>query len=331
VELGFILPPVRIRDNMQLGPNEYRLKIKGAVVAKGETIPGRLLAMDSGIATGRIDGWGGEQTKEPAFGLDAWWIDPQLKPRAETMNFTVVDPTSVLATHLTEVVKTHAGDLLTREEVNNLVTQLKEKTPKLVEEVVPGIVKPGDLQKVMQNLLRERVPVRDLETILETLSDWGPKTKDLDVLTEYVRHALRRTICQQYASPIEVGIPGRASFAKPGSAGYRIVCVTLDPSLEDVINSYIDRSAGATVVNMPARIAQQVSTQILNALKAVTQAGHQPVVLASPQVRAVVRQLLEPHLPNAAVLGYNEAVAGVEIESMGLVMPVAHPAPAVAA
>ena len=196
--------------------------------------------MVSGIETGRFEGWGGEPTKEPAVGLDAWWIDPALKPRAETMNYTVVDPTSVLATHLTEVVKTNACDLLTREEVNNLVAQLKEKTPKLVEEVVPGLVKPGDLQKVMQNLLRERVPVRDLETILETLSDWGPKTKDLDVLTEYVRHALRRTICQQYASPVETGPGSRA--IKPGSAGYRIVCVTLDPALEDVINSYIDRS-----------------------------------------------------------------------------------------
>jgi flagellar biosynthesis protein FlhA len=337
VELGFILPPVRIRDNMQLDPNEYRIKIRGAVVAKGETFPGRLMAMDSGISTGRIDaagGWAGERTKEPAFGLDAWWIDPQLKPRAESMNFTVVDPTSVLATHLTEVVKSNAADLLTREEVNNLVIQLKEKTPKLVEEVVPGIVKPGDLQKVMQNLLRERVPVRDLETILETLSDWGPKSKDLDVLTEYVRHALRRTICQQYASPIESGLAGRplaAGAGKPGSAGYRIVCITLDPAMEDVINSYIDRSAGATVVNMPARVAQQVSHQILESLKTVTQAGHQPVVLASPQVRAVVRQILEPHLANVAVLGYNEAVAGVEIESMGLVGPPAQTAPAVAA
>ncbi|HMN42490.1 MAG TPA: flagellar biosynthesis protein FlhA [Phycisphaerales bacterium] len=329
VELGFILPPVRIRDNMQVGPNEYRVKIKGAVVAQGETIPGKLLAMDSGIASGKVEG---EPTKEPAFGLDAWWIDPQLKLRAETMNYTVVDPTSVLATHLTEVVKAHAADLLTREEVNNLLTQLKEKTPKLVEEVVPSIVKPGDLQKVMQNLLRERVPVRDLETILETLSDWGPKTKDLDVLTEYVRHALRRSICQQYASPIESGGPALQSRAgKPGSANFRIVCVTLDPALEDTINSYIDRSAGATVINMPARVAQQISQQILEALRAVTTAGHPPVVLASPQVRAVVRQLLEPHLPTVAVLGYNEAVAGVEIESMALVGPPPSAQPAAAA
>jgi flagellar biosynthesis protein FlhA len=319
VELGFILPPVRIRDNMQLGPNDYRVKIKGAVIAKGETIPGKLLAMDSGIASGRIDG---QPTKEPAFGLDAWWVDPAQKTRAETMNYTVVDATSVLATHLTEVVRIHAADLLTREEVGNLLAQLKEKSPKLLEEVVPGLVKPGELQKVLHNLLKERVPIRDLETIIETLGDWAGKTKDFDVLTEYVRNALRRTICQQYASPAE---PSR-----PGGPGFRIACVTLDPALEDQINGYIDRSSGATSVNMPARVASAVSQQILRALQQVTAAGHPPVVIASPQVRAVVRQLLEPHLPTVAVLGYNEAVAGVEIESLALVSPPG-PAPASAA
>ena len=329
VELGFILPPVRIRDNMQLAPSEYRVKIKGAIIAKGETFLGRLLAMDSGIATGPIDG---QPTREPAFGLSAWWIDPALRQRAETMNYTVVDPTSVVATHVTELVKAHAADLLTREEVNNLITQLKEKSPRLVEEVVPSIIKPGELQKVLQNLLRERVPIRDLDTILETLSDWGPKSKDLDVLTEYVRHALRRTICQQYAvpmSPDELESRGGAGGAgggaggggSNGSSGYRVVCVTLDPAMEDLINAYIDRSGGATVVNMPARVATSVAATILAALRNLTQAGHQPVVLASPQVRGVVRQLLEPHLPAVAVLGYNEAVAGVEIESMGLVSP----------
>ncbi|HPO92626.1 MAG TPA: flagellar biosynthesis protein FlhA [Phycisphaerales bacterium] len=306
-ELGFVLPPVRIRDNMQLSPNEYRIKIKGAVVAKGETVPGKLLAMDSGIATGRIEG-------EPAFGLDAWWVDPSLKTKAETMNFTVVDATSVLATHLTEVVKLHAGELLTREEVHNLVTQLKEKSPKLVEEVVPAVVKMGDLQKVLQNLLRERVPIRDLDTILETLADWGGKTKDMDVLTEYVRNGLKRTICQIYATPIT---ERRAN--EPGAAAFRIACVTLDPALEDLINSFVDRSGGATVVNMPARIASAVSQHILQSLQQLSQAGHQPVVLASPQVRGVVRQLLEPYAPTAAVLGYNEAVSGVEIESVALV------------
>lgn len=317
VELGFILPPVRIRDNMQLAVHEYRVKIKGAVIAKGVTIPGRLLAMDSGVASGPI---GGERTREPAFGLDAWWIDPALKARAETMNYTVVDPTSVLATHLTEVVRQHAAELLTREEVNNLVAQLKEKAPKLVEEVVPAMIKPGELQRVMQNLLRERVPVRDLETILETLSEWGARTKDLDVLTEYVRNALRRTICQQYAVPSDVAA-GAEAAANAASGGGRLVCVTLDPALEDVINAYIDRSSGSTAVNMPARVATQVTDSILSGLQQVVAQGHQPVVLASPQVRAVVRQLVEPRLPNAAVLGYNEVVPGVEVESVALVSP----------
>ncbi len=325
-ELGFILPPVRIRDNMTLSPNEYRVKIKGAVVAKGETIPGKLLAMDSGIATGRIEG---TPTREPAFGLDAWWIDGGQKTRAEAMNYTVVDATSVLATHMTEIVKQHAGDLLTREEVHNLVAQLKEKSPKLVEEVVPGVVKMGDLQKVLQNLLRERVPIRDLDTVLETLADWGTKTKDMDVLTEYVRNSLKRTICQLYAVPVMDGAGGMGggqtardksgAAGGGGSSGFRIICVTLDPALEDLINAYVDRAGGATVVNMSARVASAISQQILGALQQVSQAGHQPVVLASPQVRGVVRQLLEPYMTNAAVMGYNEAVAGVEIESMGLV------------
>ena len=236
------------------------------------------------------------------------------------MNYTVVDPSSVLATHLTEVVKSHAGELLTREEVSNLLLELKKKSPKLTDEVVPGIIKPGELQKVLQNLLRERVPIRDLDSILETLSDWGGKTKDLDVLTEYVRHALRRTICQQHATPIS------DQAGAPGKAGYRIVCITLDPSMEDLINSYIDRSGGSTVVNMPARVASMVVSQIIKSLQQVTAAGHQPVVLTSPQVRAVVRQLLEPHQSSVAVLGYNEAIAGVEVESLALVTPLDRPA-----
>ncbi|MBL0922545.1 MAG: FHIPEP family type III secretion protein, partial [Phycisphaerales bacterium] len=260
--------------------------------------------------TGPIDGI---PTKEPAFLLDAWWIEPASRPRAEAMNYTVVDAASVLATHLTEIVKSHADELLTREEVNNLLTQLKEKSPKLVDEVVPGIVKPGELQKVLQSLLRERIPIRDLELILETLAEWGPRTKDPDVLTEYVRHALRRTICQQAAVPAEEnGRDGRP--ARP-----KIVCVTLDPAFEDVIGAYIDRSSSGTTVNMPARVANAVARRIIDALSPVTAAGHQPVVVASPQVRAVVRQILHPHLPTLTALGYNEIVAEVEVESMGLV------------
>jgi len=304
-ELGLVMPPVRIRDNIQLASNEYRIKIRGNPVAKGSIRPGKLLAMDSGICTGSIDG---ESTKEPAFGLSAWWIDPALKGRAETMNYTVVDPTSVAATHLTEVVRRHADELLTRDEVNNLVEQTKQKSPKLVEDVIPTIIKPIELQKILQNLLRERVPIRDLETILETLAEWGPKTKDLEVLTEYVRNALRRTISALFAVP-------------EGDGRQRLTCVTLDPTLEDLINAYIERGPGGTSFTMPARTAAGVTEQILRALQLVTNAGGQPVVISSPQVRAIVRQLIEPRLPNIAVLGYNEIIPTIEVESLALVMP----------
>ncbi len=305
MEIGIVVPPVRIRDNMTLDPNTYRFSIRGAHVAESQAFPGRLLAMDSGIATGKI---AGEPTKEPAFGLDAWWIDAGAQDQAESLNYTVVDPSSVIATHLSELVKSNAQELLSREEVNNLIEQLKEKAPRLVEEVIPAIIKPGELQRVMQNLLKERVPVRDLETVVETLGDWATKTKDIDVLTEYVRNGLRRSICQQYAiAPEDLG------------AAHRIVCVTLDPVFEDQVNAYIDRSQGGTTLAMPAHVAAQLARRVAEALEPVIAAGSQPVVIASPQVRATVRQILEPHIPTAAVLGYNEIVSGVEVESMGLV------------
>ncbi|MEM9083802.1 MAG: flagellar biosynthesis protein FlhA, partial [Planctomycetota bacterium] len=306
-DMGLVLPPVRIRDNMTLPPNRYRIKIRGSVVAEAETNPDMLLAMDSGIATGELQG---EPTIEPAFGLNAWWIMHNLKSRAEAMNYTVVDPTSVLTTHLGETAKLHADELLTREEVNNLVTQLKANAPKLVEDVIPDVVGTGELQKVLQNLLRERVPVRDLETILETLGDWAPKTKDIEVLTEYVRNALRRSICQQFAIP---------SDPATGAGPLRIVCVTLDPEFEDIISGFIDRSPAGTTLTMPASVANAVANRIIHALEPVQASGAQPVVLASPQVRAQVKQILEPHLAAAAVLSYNEIVTGVEVESMALV------------
>jgi len=302
-EIGLVMPPVRIRDNMQLEPGQYRVKIRGAAVAAGELRPGMLMAMDSGIATGQLQG---EPTKEPAFGLDAWWIDPPQRHRAESMNYTVVDTTSVLATHITEIVKQHAHELLTREEVNNLVETLRAKAPKLVEEAVPGLVKVADLQRVLHNLLRERVPVRDMETIVETLADWAPKTNDADILTEYVRNALRRSICEQYA-------------VREANRPPRIVCVTLDPTFEDQIAAYIDRGPAGTSLTMPARVANQTAERILRGIQRVTAAGHHPVIIASPQVRGVVRQILEPHLPTAVVLGYNEIPPGVEVESLGLV------------
>jgi len=302
-EIGLVMPPVRIRDNMTLPPNTYRIKIRGNAVASSDLHPDKVLAMDSGITTGKLNG---VHAKEPAFGLDAWWIDANMRSRAETMNYTVVDATSVLTTHLSETVKKYGDELLTREEVNNLVEQLKQHAPKLVEEVVPDVCPPGEIQKVLQALLRESVPVRDMETIVETLGDWGRKTKDTDVLVEYVRNALRRSICQQYVSPSEDGAD-------------RLVCVTLDPGFEDVVSSYIERSQAGTSMSMPANVAQLVARSISDSLKPVVEQGYPAVVIASPQVRAQVRQILEPYVPGAAVLGYNEITPGVEVESLGLV------------
>jgi len=315
-EMGMIMPPVRIRDNMQLQPNDYNIKIRGNSVAAGQVYPGQLLAMDGGLATEPLQG---VRTREPAFGLEAIWIDTGQKQRAEALNYTVVDATSVLATHLTEVVKSHAFELLTREETNNLINQVKEKTPRLAEEVLGGdtpLVKPGELQKVLQNLLRERVPVRDMETIVETLGDWATRTKDMEVLTEYVRNALRRTICTQYVTVEPVGELGSADEGKMAA---KLYCVSLDPALEDQIAGYIDRSAEGTSMVMPPAVANRITIAIIEQLQKLIHAGHHPVLLASPQVRAQVRRLIEPHLPNAAVLGYNEISKGVEVESVGLV------------
>jgi flagellar biosynthesis protein FlhA len=306
VELGVVMPPVRIRDNMQLPSGEYRVKVRGNPVASGMVRAGKMLAMDAGLTSGPIEG---ERTREPAFGLDAFWIDPSLRPRAEMLNYTVVEPTSVIGTHLTEIVRKHADELLTRDEVQNLLEQLKQRSPKIVEDTVPGVLKPIELQKLMQNLLRERVPVRDLETILETVAEWGPKTKDLDVLTEYVRNALRRTICQQ------------VSNVDPATGMSRVSCVTIDPSLEEIVQAHIDRGPGGTSVTMPSRMAQAIGQQIAAGLASLTGRGNLPVVIASPPVRAVIRQLVEPHVPGVVVLGYNEVVQGIEVESVALVSP----------
>jgi flagellar biosynthesis protein FlhA len=218
------------------------------------------------------------------------------------MNYTVVEATAVLATHLTEVIKSHGHELLTRQEVKNLVENLKQRVPALIEEVIPTQVKPGELQKVMQNLLRERVPVRDLETIVETLGDWSSRTKDLDVLTEYVRNALARTICKQYVDESD-----------------RLWCVTLDPSLEELINGHLERSERGTTNTMPPQTAQQIVQRIAEKVNELTQTGRNAVILCGPQVRGPLRRMLEAALPAVAVLAYNEVVSDVTVEAVALV------------
>ena len=299
IEFGVVVPPIRIRDNMQIDPHGYVIKLRGNPLASGQVYPGQYLAMDSGAASGKLIG---TETREPAFGLPAWWVAEGQRAQAEMMNYTVVEASGVLATHITEVVKTHAAELVTREEVAALVKQLKEKAPALVEEVIPTQIKPGELQRVLHNMLRERVPIRDLETIVEVLGEWAPKTKDIEVLSEAVRHGLARTICNQYRDENNT-----------------IHCVTLDPALEDTINGYVERNERGSFLTLPPQMARQIAENVAASVNKLMQQGFHGVVLCSPQVRAHVRKLIEVSLPAVAVLSYNEIVRGLNVESVGIV------------
>jgi len=300
-ELGIVVPPVRIRDNMQLAPNSYNIKIKGNKVASGEVLPGHLLAIDSGTVAEPVRGI---ETTEPAFGLAAWWINEDQRHEAEQRNYTVVEASSVLSTHLTETIKRHADELLTRQEVNRLLDNVKERSPKLIEELIPQIIKPGDVQKVLQHLLRERVPVRDLETILETLGDWSPRTKDPDVLVEYVRAALARTLCGLHAAPDN-----------------RLACITLDPALEEAINAGVESTErGATWTMSPATQSRIIEAIKAEAEKAIPHLkGKTLVILCSPPARLWVRRIIEGPLPHVPVMSYGEVVRGIEIQTHGMV------------
>lgn len=301
-DLGVIVPPIRIRDNVNLEPNQYTIKLRGATIAKGDLMPGHLLAIDSGTVTEPVHGI---DTKEPAFGLAAIWIPEAERSNAEHRNYTVVETTSVLATHLTELIRRHAAELLTRQDVNRLLDNLKEYSPKLVEEIIPEQLKVGEIQIVLAHLLRERVPVRDLETILETLGDWAGRTKDPEVLAEYVRNALARTICEQHVD-----------------ADGTIHGITLDPGLEDMINAHVERSDRGSYLTLPPATANKIVSAIRIELETATTkaGGRQPVIMASPQVRQWVRRLIESSLPSVAVLGYNEVVRGINIRTHGLVV-----------
>ncbi|MFO0840640.1 MAG: flagellar biosynthesis protein FlhA [Phycisphaerae bacterium] len=300
-ELGLVVPPVRIRDSAALQPNEYAVLLRGQEIARGELFPDRLMAINSGLAGDPLDGL---ETREPAFGLSAWWIAPDQRERAERRNYTVVEATGVLATHLTEIIKRHASDLLTRAETHKLIENLKQRNAGLVEEVVGALLKVAEIQKVLQNLLRERVPIRDLETILEVLGDFAPKTKDVEILTEYARNGLARTICAQYR-------------ATDGA----IHCVTLDPAVEDYLSANIQRVDHGSILNVPperqAALATSARRQVEQA--ATRASGATIAILCSPQVRLWARRLIEPLIPHTPVLALNEIVRGVDVQAHGVV------------
>ena len=301
-DLGIIVPPIRIRDDMQLQPNELRVKLRGGEIGKAEVLPGHLLAIDAGTVSEPMNGL---ETTEPAFGLPALWIDESQRHEAERRGYTTVDASSVVATYLTELIKRHAAELLTRQEVHRLLDNLKEKAPKLVEEVVPKVLGTGEVQRTLQALLRERVPIRDLETILETIGDWAARTKDTEVLAEYARNALARTIC-------------RMNMAEDG----KVHCLTFDPSLEALINKGLERTDRGTILALPpqlqSRIVEAIGAQVDQA--SASAGGRSPVILCSPQIRAMVRRMIETALPAVAVMSFNEIAQGVEVQSHAMVV-----------
>ncbi|WP_246615208.1 flagellar biosynthesis protein FlhA [Clostridium thailandense] len=299
IEMGIVVQPIRIRDNLQLKTNEYVIKIRGTVIAKGELMPNMLLCMDPTNGESEIQGI---TTVEPSFGLPAIWINKDQREEAEIKGLTVVDPTTVMVTHLTETIKNHCYELLGRQEVKLIVDSVKEKYSTVVEELIPDLLTIGELQKVLQNLLRERVPIKDMVTIMESLADNSRATKDIEVLTEYVRFALGRSICNPMVD--ENGA---------------ISVITLDPQIEDLISNNIQKSMQGSFPAIDPDTTGRILGSLKNTLDSVYFYENQPVVLVSPKVRPAFRRLIEMVFPAVNVLSLNEIPNDIEIKTEGVV------------
>ncbi|OUS71583.1 flagellar biosynthesis protein FlhA [Paenibacillus sp. MY03] len=299
LELGLVVPVIRIRDNIQLKPNEYVIKIKGNTVARGDLLLNHYLAMSPGFEDDSVIGI---ETTEPAFGLPAIWIDEAMKERAELSGYTVVDPPSVVATHLTEIIKRHAHELIGRQEAKMLVENVKESYPALVDELIPSILTIGDVQKVLSKLLKEKVSIRDLVTIFEALADHGSYTKDPDILTEYVRQSLSRQITQQFS---------------PGGDTLRVI--TVGPQLEKKIAESVQQTDQGSYIALDPISTQQIYQKIGEHVSRQIQSGQQPIVLASPTIRMYLRQIIERTMQEVPVLSYSELEPNIEVQSVGVV------------
>ncbi|HKM43541.1 MAG TPA: flagellar biosynthesis protein FlhA [Limnochordia bacterium] len=296
IELGLLVPVIRIRDNLQLNPDEYVVKIKGIQVGRGELMINHYLAMDAGGVTDSVPGIA---TTEPAFGLSALWVDAQAREKAEYAGYTVVDPPAVLATHLTEIIREHSHELLGRQEVKTLLDGAREEYPAVVDELVPTLLTIGEVQKVLQNLLREGVPIRNMVTILETLADTASVTRDPDYLTEYVREALKRQVSQMYLDKNELTV------------------VTLAPQWEETIASAIEYTDRGLSIALDPRALQDLYQTVGQALE--EQVLPYPVVLVSPQIRMALKRLTERAIPRLIVLSYNEISPDIQVNAVGTV------------
>jgi flagellar biosynthesis protein FlhA len=298
-EIGILMPKVRIRDNMRLDANQYRIKIADIPVARAELEPTQLLAIDSGMTTGQIDGI---TTKDPAFGSDAKWIVPGLSDQAELFGYTVVEPGAVLATHLTEVCRRHADEILTRDATKHLVDELKSSSPAVVNELIPSVMTLAEVQAILHLLLREQISIRQLSVILETLGDHAPRSKDPILLTEYVRHRLARQICTRYRN-----------------AEGELYVVAFDPALEDRIRAGFEHTERGLFIRMSPQSVEATCRVIADEVNKLSARSQPTIVLVSPQIRAAVKRLTENHLPNLIVLSFNEVTRDTKIVTVGMV------------
>ncbi|NLM74090.1 MAG: flagellar biosynthesis protein FlhA [Clostridiaceae bacterium] len=297
LELGVIVPIIRLRDNIQLAPNQYVIKIKGVEVARGELMLDHYMAMNPGNARDEIDGI---PTKEPAFGLPALWIPESMRDRAEMMGYTVVDAPSIIATHMTEIVRRHIHELLNRQDVQTLIDNAKTNYPAVVDELVPKVMSLGEIQKVLANLLREGVSIRDMGTILETLADYAPITRDTDMLTEYVRQSLGRAISNHY-------LHGNSDV------------ITLDPKIEKIILDSVQKTEAGSYMTMDPSISNKIISNAANLCEKLARMGKQPIILASPVVRLYFKRLTENAIPGLVVLSYNELDPAIDVNAVDMV------------
>lgn len=298
-EIGIIVNPIRIRDNLQLPPNDYIIKIKGNKVAGGNVYINKYMALDPGNSDFQLEGI---PTKEPAFGIDAIWIEEGSKEKAELNGYTLVEPITVFVTHLKEVIKSNSYDLLGRQEVKQLLEGIKDRYNVVIDELIPDILSLGEVQKVLQNLLREGIPINDLVTILESLADNGASTKDIELLTEQVRHSLKRTIVRSYLNPEG-----------------KLEVLTIHPNLEETIGANIQRTMGGSMPVLKPNVITQIFDSLNKTRNEAIIKGIEPVILASPRIRIALRNLISFNFPDMAVLSINEIPNDIEIEAVGLV------------
>lgn len=299
LELGTIVPIIRLRDNIQLNPNQYIIKIKGVQVSEGEILFDHYMAMNPGYVEEEITGI---PTFEPSFHLPAIWITESQRERAESLGYTVVDPPSIIATHLTEVIRQYIAELLTRQDVQNLVNNIKESNPSLVEELVPKLLGIGEIQKVLQNLLREGISIRDLLSVFETLADYAVTTRDTDILTEYVRQSLKRAISGKY-------FPANETTS----------VITLDPKIEqEIMNNVKQTEQGAYLALDPER-TKAILASVGEEVQKLENLGKNPVIITSPIVRMYFKRLTEDYYRDLIVVSYNEIESNIELQSIGMV------------